>query len=47
MIPVGKRFSSQYIYLVDKDIKGNVTKKATLGVNYVPLTEKDKQRAGF
>ena len=40
-IPVGKL--DQYIYLVDKDSNGNVTKTKLMGVWYVPLTDKEKQ----
>nr|GAT48775.1 predicted protein [Mycena chlorophos] len=40
-IPVGTL--SQYIYQVDKDVEGNVTKTKIMGVNYVPLTDRDKQ----
>jgi len=43
MIPVGKYESLQYIYLVDKDSKGNVEKTKILPVRYVPLTSKDQQ----
>ena len=41
MIPVGKY--NQFIYLIDKDEKGNLTKNAALSVRYVPLTDKEKQ----
>ena len=40
-IPVGTY--DQWIYLVDKDSKGNVTKTKLMGVFYVPLTDKEKQ----
>lgn len=31
--------SNQYIWVVDKDEHGNVSKKRTMGVRYVPLTD--------
>ena len=40
-IPVGTY--DQWIYLVDKDSNGNITKKKLMGVCYVPLTDKEKQ----
>jgi protein-L-isoaspartate(D-aspartate) O-methyltransferase len=43
MIPVGARWASQEIFLVDKDKNGKVTKKAIMPVAFVPLTSKDKQ----
>jgi len=43
MIPVGKY--DQYIYLIDKDEKGNVSKEPVLTVRFVPLTDKEKQLA--
>ncbi len=43
VIPVGKYY--QFIYLIDKDLNGNVTKDAVLTVRYVPLTDKEKQLA--
>ncbi|KAJ7165053.1 Pcmt1-prov protein [Mycena filopes] len=41
-IPVGTL--SQYIMQVDKDAEGNVTKTRIMSVNYVPLTDRDKQK---
>jgi len=41
-IPVGTL--SQHIFQVDKDADGNVTKTQIMAVNYVPLTDKDKQK---
>ncbi|KAJ6588525.1 Pcmt1-prov protein [Mycena capillaripes] len=41
-IPVGNL--SQHIYQVDKDSEGNVTKTQIMAVNYVPLTDRDKQK---
>ena len=43
MIPVGKYY--QYIYLIDKDANGNITKDAVSSVRFVPLTDKEKQLA--
>jgi protein-L-isoaspartate(D-aspartate) O-methyltransferase len=43
MIPVGELF--QYIYLIDKDMNGNIKKEPMLSVRYVPLTDKEKQLA--
>ncbi|KAF2157001.1 protein-L-isoaspartate O-methyltransferas-like protein [Myriangium duriaei CBS 260.36] len=37
-IPVAEGYL-QYIYVVDKDEQGNVTKKKEMGVQYVPLTD--------
>jgi protein-L-isoaspartate(D-aspartate) O-methyltransferase len=37
-IPVESNFS-QYIWQVDKDKEGNITKRKTMGVQYVPLTD--------
>ena len=36
-IPVGE--SSQYIWIIDKDATGKVTRKKDMGVRYVPLTD--------
>ncbi|KAE8449979.1 hypothetical protein EG329_007118 [Mollisiaceae sp. DMI_Dod_QoI] len=42
-IPVeDERGSGQYIWTVDKDAQGNVTKKRLYGVRYVPLTDAPK-----
>jgi protein-L-isoaspartate O-methyltransferase len=41
MIPVGK--NNQSIYIVEKDIHGNVIKNSVLPVRYVPLTDREKQ----
>ena len=45
-IPVGE-YSDQWIYLVDKDQNGNVSKQKLMGVTYVPLTDKEKQLNSF
>lgn len=37
-IPVEENYM-QHIYVIDKDEKGNVTKKKEYGVQYVPLTD--------
>ena len=43
MIPVGKYY--QYIYIIDKDLEGQVKTEPVLTVRYVPLTDKEKQLA--
>lgn len=35
-------YGDQYIWVVDKDGKGEVTKKKLYGVRYVPLTDVPK-----
>ncbi|KAK7019929.1 protein-L-isoaspartate O-methyltransferase [Favolaschia claudopus] len=40
-IPVGT--AVQHIFQVDKDEEGNVTQTQIMSVNYVPLTDRDKQ----
>ena len=42
-IPVGGQNEDQWIYLVDKDEKGNISKQKLFGVTYVPLTDKETQ----
>ena len=42
-IPVGEQYEDQWIYLVDKDQDGNISKKKLMCVTYVPLTDKEKQ----
>ena len=37
-IPVGSSFA-QYIWVIDKDESGKVTRKKDMGVRYVPLTD--------
>jgi protein-L-isoaspartate(D-aspartate) O-methyltransferase len=42
-IPVDDELGyGQHIYVVDKDAKGEVTKKKLYGVSYVPLTDAPK-----
>jgi len=43
MIPVGGQMEAQYVYLIDKDLEGNVVYNKLLPVRYVPLTSKEKQ----
>jgi protein-L-isoaspartate(D-aspartate) O-methyltransferase len=43
MIPVGKQGDTQNVFLIDKDLQGNVTQQSVLAVNYVPLTSVEKQ----
>ncbi|KAM0787570.1 hypothetical protein ACM66B_003640 [Microbotryomycetes sp. NB124-2] len=43
-VPVGT--TSQAIWQVDKDEFGNVVSKKLFGVNYVPLTDAEKQKKG-
>jgi hypothetical protein len=38
-IPVEDDRGDQYIWIVDKDNEGNVSRQKTLGVRYVPLTD--------
>lgn len=37
-IPVGDSYD-QYIWVIDKDASGKVSRKRTMGVRYVPLTD--------
>jgi protein-L-isoaspartate(D-aspartate) O-methyltransferase len=46
MIPVGGINENQYICIVDKDLKGVITKRNVLAVRYVPLTDKNTQLFG-
>ena len=45
-IPIGLDLDNQWIYVVDKDLNGNVTMKKTISVCYVLLTSKKKQLRG-
>ena len=45
-IPIGLDDNDQWIYVVDKDLNGNITAKKTLSVCYVLLTTKEKQLRG-
>ena len=45
-IPIGLDPDNQYIYVVDKDLNGNVTSNKTISVCYVLLTSKEKQLRG-
>ena len=38
-IPVGKANEDQWIYLVDKNEKGEIKEQKIMGVSYVPLTD--------
>lgn len=43
VIPVGPTGGLQNLEQYDKDDKGNVTRQTLMGVQYVPLTDKEKQ----
>lgn len=43
MIPVGQQNNEQFIYLIDKNLNGEITKQKILSVRYVPLTSKEEQ----
>lgn len=45
-IPVGPPGGDQNIYVVDKNMKGEITRKSIMGVSYVPLTSVEKQLRG-
>jgi protein-L-isoaspartate(D-aspartate) O-methyltransferase len=38
VIPVGTRFQTQYLTLVEKDMQGTVTTRQILPVAFVPFT---------
>lgn len=40
LIPVGKRFGTQYLILVTKDHKGSISSKNLMAVRFVPLVRK-------
>ena len=46
-IPVGGQNEDQWIYLVDKDENGNISKQKIMCVTYVPLTSKENQLNRF
>ena len=48
-IPVEEKggYGDQWIWVIDKDEKGNVTKKRKEGVRYVPLTDRPKVAGNF
>ena len=43
VIPVGEEGGAQFIYIIDKDKNGVLTKNKGLCVSYVPLTSAEKQ----
>ena len=43
VMPLGPQ-GDQYIYLIDKDSKGNISYIKGLSVRYVPLTSEENQR---
>jgi protein-L-isoaspartate(D-aspartate) O-methyltransferase len=43
IMPLGYNNSDQYVYVIDKDINGNLTSFRSLGVRYVPLGNKEDQ----
>ena len=47
VIPVGAQGGNQYIYVIDKDKDGKITKRKELCVSYVPLTSVNKQLGGY
>ena len=47
VIPVGGQLDEQYIYVVDKDKNGKISKKKELSVRYVPLTSEKEQLRGY
>ena len=47
VIPVGEPGENQYIYVIDKDKDGKISKRKELCVSYVPLTSVEKQLKGF
>ena len=47
VIPVGSQIEGQYIYVIDKDKNGKISKKKELSVRYVPLTSAKEQLRGY
>ncbi len=43
VIPIGEEGGTQYIYIIDKDNNGKITKTQGLCVSYVPLTSAEHQ----
>ncbi|CAG0899693.1 unnamed protein product [Cyprideis torosa] len=43
VLPVGSVGFGQRMFIVDKNPDGSISKRPTLGVSYVPLTDKSKQ----
>lgn len=43
LIPVGKPTSSQELVMIGKDVHGELTRSAVMGVVYVPLTDVEHQ----
>jgi protein-L-isoaspartate(D-aspartate) O-methyltransferase len=42
-IPVGEEGETQWLSIIDKDLKGKITQEKVMGVCYVPLTTPEKQ----
>ena len=47
VIPVGSQIDEQYIYVIDKDKNGKISKRKELSVRYVPLTSAQEQLRGY
>ncbi|KAG1676550.1 hypothetical protein FOA52_000093 [Chlamydomonas sp. UWO 241] len=47
VIPVGARWQSQELMVVDRDADGKLTSYSTMGVTYVPLTRPTEMEDGF
>ncbi|GAA5840605.1 hypothetical protein JCM5353_002083 [Sporobolomyces roseus] len=46
-VPVGKDWGEQWIWVVDKDEMGKVEREKLMRVNYIPLTDPEKQYTGL